>query len=85
MAASIKITETFTIKSASGDVYRVMEHTRCVSSKVAGVTREVIGRAFYKTEDGRGVLKNPDDNTYAIPSLGIKAARREAQPAQPVG
>jgi hypothetical protein len=80
MAASIKITETFTIKSAAGDVYRVLEHTRCVTAKVGGVTRESLGRVFYKTEDGRGVLKNADDNTYAIPSLGIKAARREMQP-----
>jgi hypothetical protein len=75
MAASIKITQSFSITSSTGEAYVVQEHTRCNTINVAGVKRQEMGRIFYKTEDGRGVLKNPD-NTYAIPSLGIKAAQR---------
>lgn len=74
MAASIKITQSFSITTSTGETYLIQEHTRCVTTNVAGVKRQEMGRIFYKTEDGRGVLKNPD-NTYAIPSLGIKAAK----------
>jgi hypothetical protein len=76
MAANIKITQSFNITSATGDLYVVQEHTRYTTINVDGVKRQQMGRAFLKTEDGRGVLKNPD-NTYAIPSLGIKAAQRK--------
>ena len=76
MAANIKITQSFSITSSTGDSYLVQEHTRYTTVNVDGVKRQQMGRAFLKTEDGRGVLKNPD-NTYAIPSLGIKAAQRK--------
>jgi hypothetical protein len=76
MAAHVKITQSFSITSATGDLYVVQEHTRYTTVNVDGVKRQQLGRAFLKTEDGRGVLKNPD-NTYAIPSLGIKAAQRK--------
>ena len=76
MAANIKITQSFSITSSAGESYVVQEHTRYTTVNVDGVKRQQFGRAFLKTEDGRGVLKNPD-NTYAIPSLGIKAAQRK--------
>jgi len=76
MAASIKITDTFQIVSGA-DSYKVQEHTRCSTTVVQGVKQEQRGRIFYKTEDGRGVLKNADNDTYSIPSLGIKAAKRQ--------
>ena len=79
MAASVKITQSFSITAGTGESFVVQEHTRFTSTNVGGVKKQQIGRAFLKTEDGRGVLKNPD-NTYAIPSLGIKAAKRQDQP-----
>ena len=39
------------------------------------MTRELQGRSYLKTEDGRGVIKIADTNTYTIPSLGVKAVR----------
>jgi len=75
MAANVKITESFSITSGTGELYVVQEHTRYTNVNVGGVKKQQMGRAFLKTEDGRGVLKNAD-NTYAIPSLGIKAAKR---------
>jgi hypothetical protein len=80
MAASIKITDTFQIVSGE-ESYKVQEHTRCSTTLVHGVKKEQKGRIFYKTEDGRGVLKNADNDTYAIPSLGIKAAKRKTEAA----
>ena len=77
MANSIKITQTFDIVSPSGDSFRVEEHTRCAVVLVNGVKQQQLGRIFYKTNEGRGVLKNVDNDTYAIPSLGIKAAKRQ--------
>jgi hypothetical protein len=77
MAASIKITQTFDIITATGEVVRVNEHTRCSTVLLNGVKQEQRGRVFYKTAEGRGVLKNADNGTYAIPSLDIKAARRQ--------
>ena len=74
MATKIKVTESFTITADNGESYVVEEHTRCSTTKRGGVTHEQLGGSFLKTEDGRGVLKNAD-NTYAIPSLGVKAVR----------
>ena len=74
MASSIKITQTFTIAAKSGETYTVNEHTRCESSKVEGVKRVVLGKAYLKTDDGRGVLKN-DNGSFSIPSLGVTAQR----------
>jgi hypothetical protein len=76
MAANTKITQSFSITSGTGESYVVQEHTRYTNINVGGIKKQQLGRAFLKTEDGRGVLKNPDD-TYAIPSLGIKAAKRQ--------
>jgi hypothetical protein len=76
MATNIKITQSFSVTAGTGDLYVVQEHTRFTTINVDGVKKQQLGRAFLKTEDGRGVLKNPD-NTYAIPSLGIKAAQRK--------
>jgi hypothetical protein len=74
-AVKTKITETFTITASNGDTYQVQEHTRYEVTKSKAGNQEHLGRAYYKTEDGRGVLKNADDNTYTIPSLGVKASR----------
>ena len=74
MASTIKITESFTIAAPSGEVFSVQEHTRCESAKVAGVKRETMGKAYLKTDDGRGVLKN-DNGSFSIPSLGVTAHR----------
>ena len=52
----------------------MQQHTRYVVKKVQGTSREEIGDSYLKTVDGRGVSK-VRDNTYAIPSLGIKAVR----------
>lgn len=78
-APKTRITDTFMISTNGGETFKVVEHTKYETSKVAGVAREKIGRAFLKTEDGRGVIRNPDDNTYSIPSLEIKSAKRVAQ------
>jgi hypothetical protein len=74
MALTTKITESFTISAASGEVFTVQEHTRCETARVAGVKRETMGKAYLKTEDGRGVLKN-DNGSFSIPSLGMTAHR----------
>lgn len=74
VASTIKITETFTIAAQSGETFGVQEHTRCETVKVAGVKRETLGRAFLKTDDGRGVLRN-DNGSFSIPSLGVTALR----------
>jgi hypothetical protein len=74
MATKIKITESFTVTAGNGESYLIEEHTRCSTTKRAGVVHEQIGGIWLKTNDGRGVLKN-DDNTYSIPSLGVKAVR----------
>ena len=76
MATNIKVTQSFSVTAGTGDSYVVQEHTRYTTINVDGVKKQQLGRTFLKTEDGRGVLKNPD-NTYAIPSLGIKAAQRK--------
>ena len=70
-----RITETFTITARTGETYQVEEHTRYEATNTAGVKGEVLGRAHLMTTDGRGVIKNHDDNTYSIPSLGVKATR----------
>ena len=75
MAQKIKITETFPVTADDGVVFQVQEHTQFEVTKRAGVTRELQGRSYLKTEDGRGVIKNHDNNTYTIPSLGVKAVR----------
>jgi hypothetical protein len=77
-APKTKIASTFTINTAGGEPFVVHEHVRYATSKVGGVSREVLGRVFFKTEDGRGVIHNADDDTYSIPSLDIKSARRSA-------
>jgi hypothetical protein len=74
MATSTKITQTFTIAAKTGESYCVHEHTRCETAKVNGVKRETLGKAYLKTDDGRGVLKN-DNGSFSIPSLGIVAHR----------
>jgi hypothetical protein len=74
-AVKTKITDTFTVTDDNGIVYQVQQHTRYEVKKVDGVKSEILGRAYFLTEDGRGVLKNEKDNTYSIPSLGLKAVR----------
>lgn len=73
-AIKTKITDTFTLTADDGAVYEVQQHTRYVVKKVQGSNRETLGESYLKTIDGRGVSK-VRDNTYAIPSLGIKAVR----------
>jgi hypothetical protein len=75
MALKTKITETFTVKADDGAEFQVQEHTQFEVTRKAGVTRELQGRSYLKTEDGRGVIKIADTNTYTIPSLGVKAVR----------
>jgi hypothetical protein len=74
MALTTKITEIFTISSQAGEVFNIQEHTRCDTARVAGVKRETMGKAYLKTDDGRGVLKN-DNGSFSIPSLGLTAHR----------
>jgi hypothetical protein len=74
MALSTKITESFTISSQAGEVFNIQEHTRCETARVAGVKRETMGKAYFKTDDGRGVLQN-DNGSFSIPSLGLTAHR----------
>ena len=74
MALSTKITESFTISSQAGEVFNIQEHTRCETARVSGVKRETMGKAYLKTEDGRGVLKN-DNGSFSIPSLGLTVHR----------
>ena len=74
MVNKIKVTDSFTVTDDDGQVHLIQEHTRYTVKKVAGVNREELGASYLKTEDDRGVIKNPD-NTYSIPSLAIKAAR----------
>jgi hypothetical protein len=74
MALTTKITESFTISSQAGEVFNIQEHTRCDTARVAGVKRETMGKAYLKTDDGRGVLKN-DNGSFSIPSLGLTAHR----------
>ena len=74
MALTTKITESFTISAQTGEVFNVHEHTRCETARVAGVKRETLGKAYLKTDDGRGVLKN-DNGSFSIPSLGMTAHR----------
>jgi hypothetical protein len=74
MALTTKITEIFTISSQAGEVFNIQEHTRCETARVAGVKRETMGKAYLKTDDGRGVLKN-DNGSFSIPSLGLTAHR----------
>jgi hypothetical protein len=69
-----KITDTFSMTADDGITYQVHEHTRYVVKKLPGGNREELGASYLKTEDGRGVSKIKD-NTYAIPSLGVKAVR----------
>jgi|GEM_PF-3341263 hypothetical protein len=75
MALKTKITETFTVTADDGAVFQVQEHTQFEVTRRAGVIKEQQGRSYLKTEDGRGVIKNHDNNTYTIPSLGVKARR----------
>ncbi len=70
-----KITDTFTLTGDGGTVYNVQEHTRYEVKKVADVKTEVLGRVYLLTDDGRGVIKNDIENSYSIPSLGVKAVR----------
>ena len=70
-----KITDTFTITADGGTVYNVQEHTRYEVKKVADVKTEVLGRVYLLTDDGRGVIKNEIENSYSIPSLGVKGVR----------
>jgi len=74
MATKTKVTDEFTVTDDDGQVHPVQEHTRYEVKKVAGKSREDILASYLKTEDGRGVIKN-DDDTYSIPSLGVKAVR----------
>jgi len=74
MASSIKITDRFTIVAENGDVFNVQQHTPVETAKVAGVKRETLGRAYLKTDDGRGVVPN-EDGSFLIPSLKITAHR----------
>lgn len=74
-AIKTKITDTFTLTDNAGTVYKVQEHTRYEVKKIADVKTEVLGRVYLCTDDGRGVIKNHIENTYSIPSLGIKAIR----------
>jgi hypothetical protein len=74
MAVKTKITDTFKLTADDGAVYEVQQHTRYVVKKVQGTNREALGDSYLKTVDGRGVNKI-HDNTYSIPSLGIKAVR----------
>ena len=70
-----KITETFQLIDDNGAVHVVQEHTRLEVKKVDGEKREILGRAYLLTDQGRGVLKNIVDGSYSIPSLSIKAVR----------
>ena len=74
-AVKSKVTQAFTITASNGDVYQVEEHTKYAVTKLPSGSREDLGRTYLKTVDGRGVIKNHDDNTYSIPSLGVKATR----------
>ena len=74
MATKTKVTDSFTVTADDGHVHSVQEHTRYTVKKVAGVNRDELGASYLKTEDGRGVIKNPD-SSYSIPSLAIKAVR----------
>ena len=74
MARTTKITESFTITAQTGQLFNVQEHTRCETTRVAGVKRETLGKAYLKTDDGRGVLRN-DNGSFSIPSLGTIAHR----------
>lgn len=74
MALTTKITESFNISTQAGEVFNVEEHTRCETARVAGVKRETMGKAYLKTADGRGVLRN-DNGSFSIPSLGLTAHR----------
>lgn len=74
MAVKTKITDSFTLTADDGEVYQVEEHTRYTVKRLPGGSREELGASYLKTEDGRGVTRN-SDNTYSIPSLGIKAVR----------
>jgi hypothetical protein len=69
-----KITDRFTI-TAGEATYNVEEHTRYEVKNINDVKTEVLGRKYLLTDDGRGVIKNEIDNSYTIPSLGIKAVR----------
>ncbi len=73
-AIKTKITDTFSLTADDGIIYQVHEHTRYIVKKLATGKREELGASYLKTEDGRGVSKL-QGNTYAIPSLGIKAVR----------
>ena len=74
MAIKTKVTETFSLTADDGVVYQVEQHTRYVVKKLPSGNREELGASYLKTVDGRGVSKIRD-NTYAIPSLGIKGVR----------
>lgn len=74
MAMKTRVTEQFTLTGDDGITYSVEEHTRYVVKKVQGANREEVGASYLKTAEGRGVNKL-QGNTYAIPSLGIKAVR----------
>lgn len=74
MALTTKITESFNISTQAGEVFNVEEHTRCETARIGGVKRETMGKAYLKTTEGRGVLKN-DNGSFSIPSLGITAHR----------
>ena len=74
MKSTIKITDSFTIVADGGAVFTVQEHTPVETKKVAGVKRETMRRAYLKTEEGRGVIKN-DNGSFSIPSLKVTAHR----------
>ena len=73
-AIKTKVTDKFALTADDGEIYPVEEHTRYTVKKVDGTNQEKMGASYLKTEDGRGVIKNPDE-TYSIPSLGLKAVR----------
>jgi hypothetical protein len=64
MALKTKITETFTVKADDGAEFQVQEHTQFEVTRKAGVTRELQGRSYLKTEDGRGVIKNHQQHLH---------------------
>jgi hypothetical protein len=72
-----KVTDTFTVVGDNGETYTVEQHTRYENKKVDGVKTEILGKSYFLTSDGRGVLKNEKDGSYSIPSLNMKATKRE--------
>jgi hypothetical protein len=71
-----KVTDTFTVVGDNGEIYTVEQHTRYENKKVDGTKTEILGKSYFLTSDGRGVLKNEKDGSYTIPSLNIKAMKQ---------